>query len=67
MKVSVDMPSNRGVMYRLHFSQMGAEVGGGVLIEMINDKGKAIASTKMPSGEMGSRLLAGWLEAEMPK
>lgn len=65
MKVSITLKGKKQEPYSIMFSEMGDEVGGGILVELINDKTKKIiASANQPSGGIGGRLLSNWFAKE---
>lgn len=74
MRISFILNGQRGAQYQISVSQIGHDVGGGLLWEIQQlrttrglDKKVVIASNRQDSGDTVSRILAGWLETPMPK
>jgi hypothetical protein len=73
MQVSTILTGKRGKQVRLQFSQMGKDVGGGVLIELFNitpkGRGPLIASVREDTGKNSTpmKVLASWLLEDMPE
>ena len=72
--ITIILDGKRGAKYRLISSQMGQDVGGGILWRLqkqITSKRSGVswsdvASTREETNDPGSRILAGWLTTRMP-